>query len=107
MIILPGLVWGILDYYLPLLGGTLPPSGVWIVTAGILLFTALSLALHILAHAGVARLSGQSMPASLTLLAFGDAAQRWPEVASGAQDLLVAAAGPLVNLLLGGLGYLV
>jgi PDZ domain-containing protein len=47
------------------------------------------------------------MPDSLTLLACGDGAQRWPEVASGARELLVAAAGPLVNLLLGGLGYLV
>jgi len=107
VIILPGLVLGILDYYLPLLGGTLPPSGVWIVTVGILLFTAVSLALHVLAHAGAARLSRQSMPASLTLLACGDAAQRWPEAVSDARELLVAAAGPLVNLLLGGLGYLV
>jgi PDZ domain-containing protein len=107
LIILPALVWGILDYYLPLLGGTLPPSGTWIVTAGILLFTAISLVLHVLAHAAAARLVRQPMPDSLTLLACGDGAQRWPEVASGARELLVAAAGPLVNLLLGGLGYLV
>jgi Lon-like protease len=107
LIILPGLVWGILDYFLPLLGGTLPPSSVWFVTAGILLFTAVSLALHVLAHAWVARLSGQTMPASLTLLASGDAAQRWPEAPTGARELLVAIAGPLVNLVLAGLGYLV
>ena len=104
LIILPGLVWGILDYFLPLLGGTLPPSSVWIVTVGILLFTAFSLAFHVLAHAWVARLSGQTMPASLTLLASGDAAQRWPEVPAGARELLVAVAGPLVNLVLAEIG---
>jgi PDZ domain-containing secreted protein len=104
---LPALIWGILDYYLPLLGGTLPPSGAWTVTVGILLFAAVSLTLHVLAHAVAARLSGRPLPNSLTLLASGDAAQRWPEVAAGGRELLVAAAGPLADLLLSGLGYLV
>ena len=37
LIILPAGLWGILDYYLPLLGGTLSRTGTWTVTAGILL----------------------------------------------------------------------
>ena len=43
LIVLPAGLWGILDYYLPLLGGTLSRSGVWIVTMGILLLAAVSL----------------------------------------------------------------
>lgn len=105
LIILPALTLGIQDYFLPLLGGTLNRSGAWTVTLGILLFVAFSLACHLLAHWVAARLFGKPLPTHLTLLVYGDAAQRWP-AAAGWQELLVAAAGPLVNLLLGGLAYL-
>ena len=107
LIILPALAWGILDYYLPLLGGTLNRAGTWTVTIGSLLMVAVSLACHVLAHAGAARLAGTQPPAHLTLLVFGEAAQRWPVAAAGAQELLIASVGPLVNLLLAGLAYLV
>ena len=107
LIILPALAWGILDYYLPLLGGTLNPAGTWTVTIGSLLLVAVSLGCHVLAHAGAARLAGTQPPTHLTLLVFGEAAQRWPVAAAGAQELLTASAGPLVNLLLAGLAYLV
>jgi len=107
LIILPALVWGILDYYLPLLGGTLTRSGVWIVTIGILLLVAVSLACHILAHWAAARLAGEPLPERLSVLVYGDAAQRWPVADAASRELLVAIAGPLVNLLLAGLGYLV
>jgi PDZ domain-containing protein len=107
LIILPALAWGILDYYLPLLGGTLNPTGTWTVTIGSLLLVVASLACHALAHAGAARLAGTQPPAHLTLLVFGEAAQRWPVAAAGAQELLIASVGPLVNLLLAGLAYLV
>ena len=107
LIVLPAGIWGILDYYLPVLGGTLSRAGTWIVTAGILGLAALSLACHILAHWGAARLAGEKPPAQLTLLIFGDATQTWPGAAGGAREFLTAAAGPLVNLLLAGLAYLV
>ena len=107
LIILPAGLWGILDYYLPLLGGTLSSSGIWIVTLGILLLVAVSLVCHVLAHWGAAQLAGEQLPAQLALLIFGEAAQGWPAAASTARELLIAAAGPLVSLLLAGLGYLV
>jgi len=107
LVILPAGLWGILDYYLPLLGGTLTRRGAWIVTGGILLASAFSLACHFLAHWLAARLSGQPRPASLPLLVFGEAAQAWPEAAAGGAELLISAAGPLANLLLSGLSYLV
>jgi len=107
LIVLPAGIWGILDYYLPLLGGTLSRSGTWIVTLAILLLAAVSLICHVLAHVMAARLSGNPLPEHLTLLAFGDAAQRWPEIAAPERELLVASAGQLVNLGLAGLAYLV
>ena len=107
LIILPALIWGILDYYLPLLGGTLSRPDTWIVTVGSLVLVAVSLALHVLAHWAAARLAGGKLPIQLTLLVYGDAAQRWPEAAGGSQELLAAAAGPLINLLLASLAYLV
>ena len=107
LIILPAGVWGILDYYLPLLGGTLNRTGIWTVTVGIFLLAAVSLACHVLAHALAARLAGGPQPAGLTLLIFGEAAQQWSGAAAAGRELLGAAAGPLVNLLLAGLAYLV
>ena len=107
LIILPALLWGISDYYLPLLGGVLTRSAAWTVTAVILLLVTVSLFCHVLAHAAAARLAGMTLPAPMALLIFGDAAQRWPVAAAGRRELLVAIAGPLVNLLLAGLAYLV
>ena len=46
LIILPAGLWGLLDYYLPLLGGTLSRAGAWIVTLGILLLAMGSSALN-------------------------------------------------------------
>lgn len=107
LIILPGLVWGILSYYLPLLGGTLDRAGVWIVTVGSLLFTGISLVCHLLAHLAIAWLTEKKLPSEMTLLVFGDAAQRWSQSDSNAHEILIAIAGPLINLLLAGLSYLV
>ncbi len=107
LIILPGLVWGTISYYLPLLGGTLDRAGFWIVTLGILLFTGISLACHLLAHLWVAWLTGKKLPSEMTVLVFGEAAQRWPAAGSDAHEILIAMAGPLINLLLAGLAYLV
>jgi Lon-like protease len=105
--LLPALAWGILDYYLPLLGGTLSRPGTWSVTVAILLLAAISLACHILAHWAASGLAGQPRPERLTVLIYGDAAQPWPAAPSAARELLVASAGLLANLLLAGLGYLV
>ena len=107
LIVLPGLVWGILSYYLPLLGGTLDRAGVWTVTLACLLFTGISLVCHLLAHLGMAWITGKKLPAEMTVMIFGEAAQRWPMAGSSAHEILIASAGPLINLLLAGLAYLI
>src|SRR5208337_5694826 len=65
-----------------------------------------SLLCHVLAHLGAAWLAQKELPSHLSLFIFGDAAQRWRVVDPGGQELLSACAGPLLNLLLAGLGYL-
>jgi PDZ domain-containing protein len=107
LIVLPAGVWGILGYYLPVLGGTLDRAGIWIVTALILLLAGASLVGHALAHLAAAQLTGKKLPDEMTLLVFGDAAQRWPMTASAGNEALIASAGPLINLLLAGAAYLI
>jgi Zn-dependent protease len=107
LIVLPALVWGVTSYYLPLLGGTLDMIGSWIVTLAILLLTGVSLALHVIAHLGTAWLTGKKLPSKMTLLIFGEAAQRWPGASSSGSEILIAIAGPLINLLLASLAYLI
>ncbi|HTX78279.1 MAG TPA: S16 family serine protease [Longilinea sp.] len=105
-LVLPGMAWGILGYYLPVLGGTLDRAGTWIVTLASLLLAMVSLVFHLAAHWGVSRLVEEKAPSDLAIFNFGDASQRWPEVTSGGHEALIAGAGPLVNLLLAGLAYL-
>jgi len=107
LIILPGLVWGITSYYLPLLGGTLDRAGFWVVTVSILLLLGASLVCHLLAHLGVAWLTEKKLPAEMTVLIFGEAAQGWSLASSSAHEILIAIAGPLTNLVLAGLAYLI
>jgi len=107
LIILPAGVWGILGYYLPLLGGTLDRTGVWVVTLACVLLAGFSLTCHLSAHLGVAWLTGKKLPAEMTVMIFGEAAQRWPAAGSSGREILVAGAGPLISLLLAGLAYLV
>ena len=107
LIILPAAVWGISSYYLPLLAGTLGTVDTWVVTLVILLLSGISLVCHTAAHLWSAWLVEKKLPSKMTLLIFGDAAQRWPNALTGGREILVASAGPLVNLVLAGLAFLV
>jgi len=106
LIVFPAVVWVIVDYYLPSVAANLQPAAAWILTLGILLLAALSLAVHGLAHWWAARRLGLDLPSRIPCLVFGDAAQAWPASGPAWRDALAAAAGPLVNLVLAGLAYL-
>ena len=107
LIILPAGVWVIFGYYLPLFGGNLDQTMTWIMGASILILAGVSLFFHNLAHLGAAWLAEKKLPSEMTILIFGDAAQRWPPAGSMGHELLIASAGPLTNLLLSGLAYLI
>jgi len=65
-----------------------------------------SLACHILAHLWIAKAMHQEIPTKLTLLVFGDASQSWLKGDSSRREIVIAGAGPITNLLLAGLAYL-
>jgi Lon-like protease len=106
LIIIPAGIWAIAGYYLPLFSENLTQLQTWIVTLLIVLMIGVSLALHILAHLWIARAMHQEIPTNLTLLVFGDASQSWLEADSSWREIVVAGAGPIANLLLAGLAYL-
>ena len=105
--ILPAGAWGIASVYVPILGGSLPPARTWAVTLLIVLLVGVSLIGHVLGHLLAARLLKSELPERISIFLFGDPAQVWPASPSAWKDLLVAAAGPLVNLGIAGLAYLV
>ena len=106
LIVLPAAVWGVAAYYLPVLGSTLDRMSTWLVSAVILLLAGASLAAHVLAHRWMSHRLGLDMPVTLGLLVCGETSQAWPSAGSTRKELLSAAVGPLTNLLLAGLTYL-
>ncbi len=105
LIVLPIAGWEIATYYIPLFAGGLNQIETWTVTAIIILLAGISLACHALAHLWIARATGSKTPSIMSLLVFGDAAQRWLAAASAWREALTAGAGPAANLLLAGLAY--
>ncbi len=106
LIVIPAGIWAIAGYYLPLFSENLTQLQTWIVTLLIVLMIGVSLVCHILAHLWIAKAMRQEIPAKLTLLIFGDASQSWLEADSSWQEIVIAGAGPVTNLLLAGLAYL-
>jgi Lon-like protease len=104
--LIPGLIWMILTYYLPVFGGTLTKQQAGLATPLILFLFAFSILIHVGAHVWTARALGLETPGNLTILFFGDVAQSWPPGPSPSREFLSAMAGPVANLLLGGLAYL-
>ncbi len=102
LIVIPAGIWAIAGYYLPLFSENLTQLQTWIVTLLIALMIGVSLACHILAHLWVAKAMHQETPTKLTLLIFGDASQSWLEADSSWQEIVIAGAGPITNLLLPG-----
>jgi Lon-like protease len=106
LIVIPGSLWALTSYFLPLMGGTLNQTEARLTTPISIVLIALSLFIHVWAHLWAARRLGVETPAELGILIFGDAAQGWPVTASVWHEILVAVAGILTNILIGGLAYL-
>ena len=107
LIVIPGISWALITYFLPLVGGTLNQTESRLTTPISIALIAISLFLHISAHLWAARWLGIEKPTDVPILIFGDAAQSWPATESGWREVLIATAGPLANIIIGGLAYLV
>jgi PDZ domain-containing protein len=107
LVIVPLGIWGLAIIYVPILGAFLSPAQSWAVAVLTIFLAIVSLGGHALAHVGAAYATGSEMPPAIPLYPLGDAAQVWPAARSPWREIGVAAAGPLVNVLLAGLAYLV
>jgi PDZ domain-containing protein len=106
IIVLPAAGWAIAYYYLPSLAANLKPVTTWLITLAILALAGLSLAVHVLAHWWVGGAPVNEKSSKIPVFIFGEASQHWPMAGSTRKEWLGAVAGPLVNLVLAGLTYL-
>jgi PDZ domain-containing protein len=104
--VIPVSAWAISTIFLPLFSENLSRVENWAVTLTILLLMGASLVCHALAHLYVAQIIHNKTPDEIAIFIFGDAAQSWPVTGSGWKEFLIASAGPLINILLSGLAYL-
>ena len=107
LLVAPVGLWATATVYVPIMAPFLSNAEMWGVALGIVLLVGVSLVAHALAHVGVTRIVGGQGPGRLPLYPFGDAAQVWPAAPSPWREIPVAMAGPMANLLLAGLGYLI
>jgi PDZ domain-containing protein len=106
LVVVPVSLWAIATIYVPILGAFLNGAEAWATAVAIALLIGVSLTGHAAGHVWAARAFGSDVPSSVPLYPLGDAAQIWPAATSAWREALVAIAGPLVNLLLAGLAYL-
>ena len=106
LVVIPGIPWALIAYFLPLMGGTLNQTESRLTTPISIVLIATSLFLHVWAHLWAARRLGAETPAEMGILIFGDAAQGWPVTESSWREILVAVAGLLANIVIGSLAYL-
>ena len=104
LIIFALIVWTLSTGYFPAQYPDLPASSYWAkgLVASLLFFV--SILLHEMGHAVVARFHGLRT-LSITLFIFGGVAQLEKDPADGRAEFWTAAAGPLVSLALAGLFY--
>jgi Lon-like protease len=106
LVILPASVWAVATSYVAVMGAFLTPARIWEVALLCSLGAGLSLAVHVLGHILAARLANLENPHAIPILLFGDAGQVWPPAATAWDEIWLAAAGALANLILAGLAFL-
>lgn len=104
--VIPVSAWAISTLYIPLFSENLGRVENWVVTLTIMLLMGASLFCHVLGHLLAARIANDKTPDEMAIFIFGDAAQSWLPAASIRREILIASSGPLVNILLSGLAYL-
>ncbi len=107
LVIFPASVWAVATSFVAIMGAFLNPARIWEVALLCSLGAGFSLACHVLAHLSAARLAHLETPPAIPVLLFGDAGQVWSPAANPWQETWLVAAGPLANLVLAGLAFLV
>ncbi len=107
LVVIPLFLWAIVSLYVPVLGASMTAGETWAVALLILLLCGLSLAGHVWAHALVAGKPVDDQHPDVSIYLFGDAAQGWPAAASPGREAGAALAGPVLDLILAALAYLI
>jgi Lon-like protease len=107
LVILPVSVWAVATSYVAVMGAFLTSTRIWEVALLCSLGAGFSLACHVLAHLAAARMARLETPPTIPVLLFGDAGQVWTPASTTNTETRLAAAGPLANILLAGLAFLV
>lgn len=95
------IAWSLASGSLPMIYAGLPPGAYWATAVLIVAGLAVSIVLHELAHALVGRAMGVSVN-RITLFLFGGVAELGAEPKRPGAELLMALAGPVLSILLGG-----
>lgn len=107
LLVAPLGLWVIATLYVPVMAPALGEVEAWSVAVVIVLLTGVSLVGHALAHTWATQITGSQAPSDTPLYLFGDAGQVWPAASTPWREVLGAIAGPVANLLLAGLAYLI
>lgn len=105
LLVLPAAWWAVAALYLPILGAPMDRSEDWAVAIVIVLLMPASLLAHGMAHVLVARMVRTEVPQELPMYVLGDAAQVWPAAPSPQEEALVALAGPVAQMLIAAVAY--
>lgn len=100
-------LWLIATLYLPVMAPFLAGAERWVMAIILTLLAAASIGGHLLGHLWAAGATRSEIPTRTPLCLFGDAAQVWPAASTAPREALVAIAGPLANLLVAGMAYLI
>lgn len=100
LVVVPGAVWIVRGFYVPILGVSLSGTEMWLATAAICCGAFASLVVHAAAHVAVGRLLGSPVPERLPLYPAGDASQVWPAACGPGTEAIVAASGPAANVVI-------
>jgi PDZ domain-containing protein len=100
LLILPIATWGLADYIIPLSAPNLAPTSTWSAACSTALILLVSLAIHALGHALIAKLVGAEIPTHIPIELYGDPAQIWPAAQTPTRDGGIAMAGPATSAIL-------
>ncbi|MBS1253510.1 MAG: putative protein YlbL [Anaerolineales bacterium] len=103
----PAIVWAIAALYVRIMAPSFNQTETWSVAAALTVLFVGSLLAHALGHRWAARALGDERPRRIPVYVFGDAAQVWPAAATPWQEGAIALAGPLANILIAGVAYLI
>lgn len=103
----PALVWMLGSVYVPVVAPLLRPAETWGLALATAALFGISLLSHVAAHVWTARSLGTPRPDRVALYLLGDASHGWLMASRPTREALAAIAGPVANVAVATVAYLV